>query len=324
MKALMLTLLAMLAAQATPSFRFIVPDAPDLMIKTRWTFDRPGTAVTTETLYLKGARQRREYVHQIPFLADISPGTPRTLTSIQITQCDERRMLSLYPEAKTYTSVAIRDPLAEIEPSRAAAAASRRAPPREMTLGPAVTITIDAVDTGEQRRFAHYVARHVITTRTVEPAPGASTPASVDRQDGWYIDVPQMNCMEMQGVVTSFLTVASAGTDRDQVTFKQRGTAPRGYPIEETHRTDGRAGASVTTLQLVEISEAPLDDALFTVPDDYRPALPRPYGGYDPTKPDTWTNRLESYREVAEAWADYVRRVGLLGLVRHFSNRERY
>jgi len=51
-------------------------------------------------------------------------------------------------------------------------------------------ITIDSVDTGERRQFQHYTARHVKAKTTVEPGPGASTPASVEQTDGWYLDLP--------------------------------------------------------------------------------------------------------------------------------------
>jgi hypothetical protein len=66
---------------------------------------------------------------------------------------------------------------------------------------------------------------------------------------------------------------------------------------------------------LMAQSAAPLDDALFTPPPDYRAALQRPDGIYDLSKPDTLMNRVESYRELAAAWADYLLRNGLRGIL---------
>ena len=55
--------------------------------------------------------------------------------------------------------------------------------------------------------------------------------------------------------------------------------------------------SAATTIELVELSEAPLDAAIFDVPPGYRPALPLPWGGHDMTKPDTVVNRVEVYCE---------------------------
>ena len=46
--------------------RFVVPNAPDLTIKTRETIDLPHSTVQTNTLYFKGAWQRRELYLQFP------------------------------------------------------------------------------------------------------------------------------------------------------------------------------------------------------------------------------------------------------------------
>lgn len=55
-----------------------------------------------------------------------------------------------------------------------------------------MTITIDAVDTGERRTLGGYIARRVITTTKTESGRGTSVPASESTQDGWYIDLPSV------------------------------------------------------------------------------------------------------------------------------------
>ena len=48
-------------------------------------------------------------------------------------------------------------------------------------------------------------------------------------------------------------------------------------------------------MELIEVSDEPLDSSLFEIPRDYRPALPLVRGGYDLTKPDTAANRAQVY-----------------------------
>jgi hypothetical protein len=302
-----LTLFAWLVLIITPSAASPtqgVPDAPDLMIRTRQSVDRPGATVTTEILYLKGARQRRESISEFPARAD---APKETHLSTHITQCDERRVLYLNDAAKTYAYEPIVDMSAEIARARTAAV-QRPAPPvaSETPSGPVVTITIDVVDTGERRALGSYTARHVITTRKTEPGPGARAFASLDQQDGWYLDLPDANCEDGSGSTGGAFIIAALHAANERVEIKQRGTAKRGYPIEETHRSGSGQMAIGTRLELIEISEAPVDPALFTVPSGYRAALPNPYGGHDLSKPDTIENRVASYQRVIADWVDYL------------------
>ena len=57
---------------------------------------------------------------------------------------------------------------------------------------------------------------------------------------------------------------------------------------------------------LIEFSEAPLDNSLFTVPAGYRPGLPLLHGRVDMSKPDTLINRLESFWEEMTSWAQLI------------------
>jgi hypothetical protein len=296
----------------TPGFRkFVVPDVPDLTIKTRRTIDLPNSTVETDIVFLKHAWQRRERILQFPATV---PATSAP-SYITITRCDERRTLELNPEARTFASLPIEDlkdhaqRLRAITSGASTAASPRTTPPMSRqpvaTSGANVTITIDAVDTGERRRVGRVVARHVITTTTTEAEPGANAQAGESIQDGWYIDLPPANCWdwgEQQPMLMgSFVRVGSLP---DRVRIERRGRARVGFPIEEISRTHGDGQHHPTTrVALIEVSEAALDDALFTVPPGYRAALPRLRGGFDLTRPDTFTNRLADYWEEATAWA---------------------
>jgi hypothetical protein len=201
-------------------------------------------------------------------------------------QCDQRRSVQLNPEAKLYSVSVLEDWSAQVKRGR----------PAPEGQGADVTTTFDAADTGERRPAGHYVARRVRTTVTVEPSPGANTPPSTRETDGWYMDLPGLGCSD--SATTAYLTVGEVvgpGGIRDRHHYKTKGAASRGYAIEETTRFTQTGGTDVVRVELIELSEHPLDSSLFDIPRDYRSALPRVRGGYDMTKPDTLANRLQEY-----------------------------
>jgi hypothetical protein len=285
------SLVAILAAAAQPSPS---PNIPDLKVTTRRTFGE-GSAVSIETAYFKGARQRRDSTMEYR-----EPRDGRH-TSTMIVDCQGRRMIMLNHEARTYASRPIENIDERI--ARLKRAALSR-PPAEKATGPEVTTTIDSVDTGERRQLGRYTARHVVTTITTDAAPGASIDSSVRREDGWYVDLPDGNC-SLDGTTFALLRasgyVLRAGQpppphDRERTQFL--GRARRGLAIEESD--------AAMKIELVDFSEAPLDEALFAIPGDYRAALPTPYGGVDMTKPDTLLNRVELYCQIVTGWVQSV------------------
>lgn len=296
-----LGLLALVMVQFADSPKLVIPNVPDLTIKTRQTTDRPDSSIATEIIYLKGARQRRETIVEWPPHAATAIGVKRTRLGISITQCDERRTLLLNDEARTYAYSPIEDVSEHLTRVRRAAG---RAPPREMTTGDDMTITIDSVDTGDRRQIGPYTARRVITTTTTERGPGASARTSISEQDGWYIDLPSADCWDWGGHPQPILVGLFVSGGRDRVHIKHRGTARRGYPIEETNRNRTDTNIPTTKRDLIEFSNTPLDAALFTVPSGYRPALRLLSGGYDLTKPDTLMNRLKSFWEEFRDWTN--------------------
>jgi len=265
-------------AQTRSSPAFVVPTFADLTIKTRHSFSSTSSRGTTEVLYLKGARERREFFYEQ--LGKTEPG------HATIVQCDQQRSVQLNPEAKIYSVSVLNDWSEQVK--------RRRLLPEGQ--GADVTTTFDAVDMGQRRRLGRYVARRVRTTVTVEPSPGANTPASTRETDGWYIDLPGFGCSDAD--TTAYLIVGEGvgpSGHRDRHHYKTKGVAQRGYAIEETNRFRQTGETNVDTVELIELSEHPLDLSLFDIPRDYRPALPLVRGGYDMAKPDTLSNRLQAY-----------------------------
>jgi len=253
--------------------KFVVPNFPDLTIKTRRTSGDWLSQVNT--LYLKGARRRTETVIEVRARAD-------AINSVQIVRCDEKRALNLNERDRLYTSSEIEDWSERL----------RKARPVSLTRksGAEATMTIDSIDTGERRQFDHYTARRVRVKILFEPGPGASTLASVEETDGWYIDLPGFGCQEQASSGFAWL-----GSGQDRLQIKWLGKAPRGYPIEETSLRTEAGNKTISKVELTEISEAPLDPSIFKLPVGYRQALQTGNGGADLTKPDTISNRAQYY-----------------------------
>jgi len=263
-----------LAASVEPP-KFIVPNLPDLTIKTRRTSGDRLSQV--DVLYLKGARQRTETVIEKP--------TREAVKWAVIRQCDEKRLFNLNEREKIYASSEIEDWSERLRKARPVSLAYS---------GAEVMMTIDSIDTGERRQFQHYTARHVKVKLRIEPGPGASTPARVEETDGWYVDLPGFGCQE-QGLSGFGRLSVSNGNRQDRVQVKWLGKAPRGYPIEETSVITEPGNKTTSKVELLEISEAPLNPSLFELPAGYRQALQTGNGGADLTKPDTVSNRAQYY-----------------------------
>jgi hypothetical protein len=267
--------LLLLADTSLP--RLLVPDFPDLTIKTRTTSD--GMETSRETLYLKGSRQRREYDHR----------GPHATRFVSIRHCDVRKAINLNPEARTYVSSPIQDPSERLSKSR------KTAHPIPAT-GPEVTITVDSVDTGERRQFGRLTARRVRVTKRVEPSSGAVMPASTEEVDGWYLDLPGVYCQESPARnAILFAQSYPAGSPRARLQVKRLGAAPTGFPIEQTTRHTEAGTTYLTRVELLEFSESAIDPSLFEIPPGYNQALELPGGGYDMTKPSTVGNRMQQY-----------------------------
>ena len=92
------------------------------------------------------------------------------------------------------------------------------------------------------------------------------------------------------------------GNRQDRLQIKWLGKAPRGYPIEETSIRTEVVSQTISKVELLEISEAPLNPSLFDRPVGYRRALQTGNGGADLTKPDTLSNRARYYWTTFTFW----------------------
>jgi hypothetical protein len=282
--------------------KFVVPDVRDLTIKTRETIDLPQSTVQTNTLYFKGAWQRRELHLQFPSALPAQS----MVRQATITRCDERRTLELNHEARLYGW----SPLDFIGRDVYWAGSQWRKRSEPPAAGPEVKITINTVDTGERRQLGSYSARHVITTTTTDPSPGANTRPSESIEDGWHIDLPPAGCWDGgDGHVLLTGSIVRPGGAPDRTNVEFRGGGRRGFPIEATTRRRGEHEPPITTrVMLIEFSDAVLDKSLFDVPAGYRPALPLAIGRFDMTKPDTVANRLAAYwQDVTTLARDFFR-----------------
>lgn len=147
---------------------YVVPSYEDFRITTRMSHGDGPTHTTLTTLYLRGARERRESAVE-------QTGESATPLLASILQCDQRRAIHLNLSDQLFSEVTF------VEWSKPLAGATT-VPEAQ---GPVVTTIEDAVDTGERRRLGRHVARRVKTTAVVSPATGANTPASRRETDGW-------------------------------------------------------------------------------------------------------------------------------------------
>src|SRR5688572_2966054 len=138
-----LAVLAILAIQPPDGSTFVVPNSPDLTIRTRTELGR-GRAMET-TLRYKGARHLNHRAIE----------GETGLVGPYITQCDKQRIVMLNTQARIYAMV----PLEEPRPRRWSPAVRADGPTESRSS--THHITIDAVDTGERRTFGSLTARHV-------------------------------------------------------------------------------------------------------------------------------------------------------------------
>jgi hypothetical protein len=238
-------LLAGLIAHSRTS-PLMIPNFRDLTIKIRHKFgDGPNTEMTW---YFKGARQRVEQTQE---------SSPHP-TIVTLTQCDQKSEFILHEEKKNY----LRTPIDEALSSDRYEVENRSADAVD------VIITSDAFDTGERRPVGSYQARHVKTTITTEPSEEAGVRGSKMEIDGWYIDLPGWNCRADSGQRHGMM-MGYVGERMPHFVFREVGTARLGFAIQETIKSTEAGVTKVSKTEFLEISEAPLDPALFEVPPGY-------------------------------------------------------
>ena len=224
--------------------------AADTKVKSRQT---SGGQTYENTSYIKGKRQRSE----------TSGGQ-----MVTIEQCDLRRNLQLMPAAKVYMI----NPYDDGTPSTANTTSTHTTELGAVKKGGVVTSTVTTKDTGERKQMFGYTARHIITTMSMESSPDACSQNNTKIEiDGWYIDATFALDCESNRQYTYRPRATAGGGCRDRYETKTIGTAKKGFPVYEKMTMLGMGAQSFTTIsEVVEISQATLDQSLFEIPPDYR------------------------------------------------------
>jgi hypothetical protein len=138
--------------------------------------------------------------------------------------------------------------------------------------GGLVTSTVTTKDTGERKQMFGYTARHIITMMETKSSPDACSQNNTKMQiDGWYIDAAFALDCDSSRAYTNYKPHASGGC-QDRYEMKTIGVAKKGYPVWEKMTMFGPDGAeSFSTLtEVLEFSQATLEQSLFEIPEGYR------------------------------------------------------
>ncbi|MFN7945701.1 MAG: hypothetical protein U0Z53_10130 [Blastocatellia bacterium] len=224
----------------------------DIKIRTRSSV---GGNAFESTVYIKGARERNEMASGAGF--------------VTISQCDLKRTIQLNEPMKT----CLIQPWATDTVAEAPAKTTDekvKPEPKEARRGGVIYVTQTMTDTGERKDFFGYKARHIKTTMTMEPSPEACNQAKTRMEtDGWYIDLEYGVECRNENRVTQGYGGGRAGC-QDQMRFRNSGSARPGYPVDVTTTMfDENGRRTEMRTEVIELSRATLDAALFEVPAGY-------------------------------------------------------
>lgn len=220
----------------------------DVKIKSKQTMSGQSYENTT---YIKGKRQRSEVMNGM---------------MVNITQCDLRRGIQINPNSKTYL---VNPFTVSTETVSKPATVDKNG---VVQAGGTVTTTVTTKDTGERKQMFGYTARHLIITMVMASSADACNKTNMKMEtDGWYIDFePQFDCGDSASY--SGYSGSKKGGCQDKHLMKTNGTAKRGYPVYEKMTMFDESGKESMSYvnEVLELSKATLDAALFEVPADFR------------------------------------------------------
>jgi len=200
-----------------------------------------------------------------------------------IVNVDEHRTYQLNMDRRTWL---VRQPASD--PLLVLAMWIRR-PPRVHESGKTVEVWYETTDTGERREMFGHAASHLITRERHVYESGGCTGMTGSTEtviDGWYIPRPA------SAQHKAFLSAYSSLECRDRVVTHGAWPVP-GFALIET-ATNGR---SISTREVIEYSEQPLDRSLFEPPGGFRQIEPS----------ETWVTRAESdWQQVERAFESWL------------------
>lgn len=228
--------------------------APKSDLRIKYRMNTSGQAMESVTM-LKGTRERSEM-------------NSSYMNMVSIVQCDLKRTIQVSDSARKYVIT----PMEDTDSSQPASSSPASTGPAEPSrAGGVITYTTTSVDTGERKEMFGFSARHIKSSTLTESSPDACNPMKqrIER-DGWYIDFSFGLACNQGGSSPANYPVAPGGC-KDRVQLKQVGDARIGYPLIETTTMYGADGKQMytSTKEVVELSRAPLDAALFDVPAGY-------------------------------------------------------
>lgn len=248
-----------LVSAITSAQRRPAPDKP-LTGDFKITFKQSVSGQTMQsTTMIKGQRERSE--------TSVSAGA-YTMNTVSITQCDMKRTIQINDRARKYL-------IAPMDDGTSSGSTSTGTPRTgaPATRGGVVTMTVNAVDTGERKEIMGFTARHLKRTTIMESSPDACSQQKMKIEtDGWYINLEYgLNCPANRG--SDWASTTTTGC-RDRYVYKTTGPANIGYPLQETTTMYGPDGSVTMTMtkEVVEISRQPLEAALFDIPAGYTQA----------------------------------------------------
>jgi hypothetical protein len=211
------------------------------------------------TQYVKGARERNEM--------SIGKGL------VNLTQCDLKRAVQINDTAKTYLvqpfGAGAATPNTQADTGNHRPSAANPQPKR----GGVVSHTTTLTDTGERKEMFGFIARHIKTSMISESSPDACYQQKIRMEsDGWYIDLPfAAGCP--QQVSTASYNAYNQNQCQDEYRVKNIGSGKLGFPLDVT-TTMFSADDQKTVMkrEVLELSRATLDDALFELPAGYTEA----------------------------------------------------
>ncbi len=234
----------------------------DLKLKTRMAMESMNI---DSTVYIKGERERTEQ--------DIM-----SMQMVTIKECDLRRNIQINDKAKVYKIDPFGDSSSAPTPS---VPRTTPAPPpsnKPTRKGGVVTINITMTDTGERKEMFGYTARHLKMAMNFTSSPDACSKANMRMEsDGWYINFRNsFNCQEEYVPRAALERSGRSKPDCvDEWKYNVQGSVKMGYPADVTMTMYGDNGKPFTMRQqILELSRAKLDQALFEIPAGYQEGDP--------------------------------------------------
>ncbi|MBS1812794.1 MAG: hypothetical protein JST84_31800 [Acidobacteria bacterium] len=220
------------------------------------------------TVYIKGERERTE---------QMLPGINMQMVTIK--ECDLRRNIQLNDSAKVYKIEPFSD--ASNTPTTITPRTAPTTPPpttKPTRKGGVVTINITMTDTGERKEMFGYTARHLKMAMSFTTSPDACSKGQMRMEsDGWYINF--RNNFSCQEEYVPRAALERSGRSKpdcvDEFRYNVQGNVKMGYPADVTMTMYGENGKPFTMRQqILELSRAKLDQALFEIPPGYQEGDP--------------------------------------------------